>query len=68
MFGPYYCGVCADKAYGRDIEDAHYKACVYAGINISGINREVMPAINNGNKDPYVVTSMIEETTILWEP
>ncbi|KAI3783722.1 hypothetical protein L1987_42808 [Smallanthus sonchifolius] len=41
--GPYYCGTGADKAFGRDIVDAHYKACLYAGINISGINGEVMP-------------------------
>lgn len=41
--GPYYCGVGAEKAFGRDIVDAHYKACLYAGINISGINGEVMP-------------------------
>lgn len=41
--GPYYCGVGADKAIGRDIVDAHYKACLYAGIGISGINGEVMP-------------------------
>ncbi|KAH9707191.1 glutamine synthetase cytosolic isozyme 1-1 [Citrus sinensis] len=41
--GPYYCGVGADKALGRDIVNSHYKACLYAGINISGINGEVMP-------------------------
>ncbi|KAI3757101.1 hypothetical protein L6452_04634 [Arctium lappa] len=41
--GPYYCGTGADKAFGRDIVDAHYKACLYAGINISGTNGEVMP-------------------------
>jgi glutamine synthetase len=41
--GPYYCGVGADKSFGRDIVDSHYKACLYAGINISGINGEVMP-------------------------
>ncbi|KAI6687250.1 hypothetical protein NL676_024078 [Syzygium grande] len=41
--GPYYYGVGADKAFGRDIVDAHYKACLYAGIKISGINGEVMP-------------------------
>ncbi|KAL1202708.1 Glutamine synthetase cytosolic isozyme 1-3 [Cardamine amara subsp. amara] len=41
--GPYYCGVGADKAIGRDIVDAHYKACLYAGIGISGVNGEVMP-------------------------
>ncbi|GBG83252.1 hypothetical protein CBR_g36867 [Chara braunii] len=41
--GPYYCGVGADKAWGRRIADAHYKACLYAGIKISGMNAEVMP-------------------------
>ena len=29
-------------AFGRDIVDAHYKACLYAGVNISGIDGEVM--------------------------
>lgn len=42
--GPYYCGVGANKVYGRDIVEAHYRACLYAGINISGENAEVMPA------------------------
>ncbi|EEQ28186.1 glutamine synthetase [Microsporum canis CBS 113480] len=42
--GPYYCGVGTGKAQCRDIVDAHYKACLYAGINISGINAEVMPS------------------------
>ncbi|XP_014247702.1 glutamine synthetase isoform X2 [Cimex lectularius] len=42
--GPYYCGVGANKVYARDIVEAHYRACLYAGINISGSNAEVMPA------------------------
>ncbi|XP_072908158.1 glutamine synthetase-like [Hemitrygon akajei] len=42
--GPYYCGVGADKVYGRDIVEAHYKACFYAGVKISGTNAEVMPS------------------------
>lgn len=46
--GPYYCGVGADKAYGRDIVEAHYRACLYAGIKITGTNAEVMPAQVNG--------------------
>lgn len=33
----------ADKAFGRDIVDAHYKACLYAGLSIGGANGEVMP-------------------------
>lgn len=24
--------------YGRDIVEAHYRACIYAGVQISGIN------------------------------
>lgn len=42
--GPYYCGVGASKVFGRDIVEAHYKACLFAGIGISGTNAEVMPA------------------------
>lgn len=42
--GPYYCGVGARKVYGRDVVEAHYRACLFAGINISGTNAEVMPA------------------------
>uniref|UniRef100_A0A803TP39 Glutamine synthetase n=1 Tax=Anolis carolinensis TaxID=28377 RepID=A0A803TP39_ANOCA len=42
--GPYYCGVGADKVYGRDIVEAHYKACLYAGVEICGTNAEVMPS------------------------
>jgi glutamine synthetase len=42
--GPYYCGVGADKVYGRDIVEAHYRTCVYSGVMISGTNAEVMPA------------------------
>ena len=42
--GPYYCGVGANKVYGRDIVTAHLRACLYAGIRVSGTNAEVMPA------------------------
>jgi len=42
--GPYYCGVGQGKVYCRDIVEAHYKACMYAGIQISGTTAEVMPA------------------------
>lgn len=42
--GPYYCGVGANKVFGRDIVEAHYRAALYAGVNISGTNAEVMPA------------------------
>merc|ERR1719223_714894 len=41
--GPYYCSIGADNAFGRYIVDAHYRTCLYAGVNISGCNAEVMP-------------------------
>merc|ERR1712224_991557 len=39
----YYCGAGFDSAIGRPIADTHYKACLYAGVKIAGINAEVMP-------------------------
>lgn len=42
--GPYYCSVGAGFAIGRDIVEAHYKACLYSGVKISGVNAEVMAA------------------------
>ncbi|EOR04036.1 Glutamine synthetase [Wallemia ichthyophaga EXF-994] len=42
--GPYYCGVGAGKVFARDLIESHYRACLYAGVNISGINAEVMPS------------------------
>jgi len=42
--GPFYCSVGIENAYGRYIAEAHYRACMNAGIQISGINGEVMPA------------------------
>jgi len=40
--GPYYCGVGAIEIAGRDIVEAHTKACMDAGLAISGTNAEVM--------------------------
>lgn len=42
--GPYYCGVGSGRVYAREVVEAHYRACLYAGIQISGINAEVMPS------------------------
>lgn len=39
-----YCGVGPHRIYGRDVVEAHYRSCLYAGIKISGTNAEVMPA------------------------
>ncbi len=42
--GPYYCSNGTGASIGREIADVHYKMCLYAGINISGTNAEVMPS------------------------
>ncbi|CAL2038593.1 unnamed protein product [Caenorhabditis brenneri] len=41
--GKYYCGVGADRAFGREVVETHYRACLHAGINIFGSNAEVTP-------------------------
>ena len=41
--GPYHCAVGATVSFGRPISDAHYKACLYCGLDISGTNAETMP-------------------------
>ena len=42
--GGYYCGVGADEVFGRPLVEEHLDACLMAGLKISGINAEVMPA------------------------
>ena len=41
--GPYYCGVGADVAFGRQFVELHTQACIDAGLMMYGINAEVMP-------------------------
>ena len=41
--GPYYCSVGAGLAIGRKIVEEHLDVCLEAGLQISGINAEVMP-------------------------
>jgi glutamine synthetase len=41
--GPYYCGVGSDRVFGRDLAEAHARACVDAGLLLFGLNAEVMP-------------------------
>ncbi|PVD22595.1 hypothetical protein C0Q70_18413 [Pomacea canaliculata] len=43
--GTSYCGVGANKVFGRSIAEAHYLACLYAGITIGGFNPHVLPAL-----------------------
>jgi len=52
--GPYYCSVGPENNFGRAITDAMYKACLYAGITISGVNGEVMPGQQEYQVGPCV--------------
>jgi glutamine synthetase len=40
--GPYYTSVGAANTFGRDLIDEHLHLCLEAGINVEGINAEVM--------------------------
>lgn len=40
--GPFYCGVGHERIRGREIVEAHLKACIGAGIYLCGVNAEVM--------------------------
>ncbi len=40
--GPYYCSVGAANAFGREIVEEHLDICLEAGLNVEGINAEVM--------------------------
>ncbi|CAM9453567.1 unnamed protein product, partial [Ascophyllum nodosum] len=61
--GPYYCSIGYENAFGRHIMEAHYKACLYAGIIISGTNGEVMPGQWEYQVGPCVGTKSGDE---LW--
>jgi glutamine synthetase len=41
--GPFYCSAGTENSYGRRVVEAHYRACLYSGLTISGVNGEVMP-------------------------
>lgn len=40
--GPYYCAVGANNVDGRDMAEEHLQVCLESGLNITGINAEVM--------------------------
>lgn len=52
--GPYYCSAGPENSYGRAITDAMYRACLYAGLDISGTNGEVMPGQQEYQVGPCV--------------
>ncbi len=61
--GGYYCGVGADEVFGRPIVEAHLDNCLAAGLMISGINGEVMPAQWEFQVGPLSATAVSDQ---LW--
>ena len=41
--GPYYCGIGDSNAFGREVVEAAWRAQLYAGLQVGGINAEVAP-------------------------
>lgn len=39
----FYCSVGSQKVVARSLIESHYRACLYAGVMIGGINSEVVP-------------------------
>lgn len=61
--GPYYCGVGAGRVVQRDIVESHLRACIYAGVKISGTNAEVSKSQWEFQVGPCVGISMGDD---LW--
>lgn len=61
--GPYYCGIGAQNAFGREIADATWRAQLYAGLTVGGINAEVAPGQWEFQVGPCVG---IEEGDMMW--
>ena len=40
--GPYYCAVGSDNVAGRDLVEEHFDLCLDCGLDITGINAEVL--------------------------
>ncbi|TGZ53544.1 Glutamine synthetase, partial [Temnothorax longispinosus] len=56
----YDCGVGANKVIGREIVEAHYRACLYAGVKLA----DMRPS---SNCDPYSVCDALVRTCVLNE-
>lgn len=62
--GPYYCSVGGDYVFGRDIVEEHLSACLAAGLEISGINAEVMPGQWEFQVGPLVAPLVADQLVI----
>ncbi|CAK1604237.1 unnamed protein product [Parnassius mnemosyne] len=42
--GPYYCAIGANKIVARDLMEAFFRCCLFAGVKINGINPGATPS------------------------
>lgn len=61
--GPYYCGIGAENAFGREVADAAWRAQIFAGLKVGGINAEVAPGQWEFQVGPC---EGIEEGDMMW--
>lgn len=61
--GQYYCGIGDANAFGRDVVEAAWRAQLYAGLKVCGINAEVAPGQWEFQVGPCVG---IEEGDMMW--
>lgn len=82
--GQYYCSVGTGNSFGRNIADEHLKLCLYAGVQICGINGEVAAGqweyqigpsigINSGDHvwiSRYILERVAEKhgVKVCWDP
>jgi glutamine synthetase len=60
--GDYYCSAGGNRVFGRKIAEQHLAFCLYAGLNVSGINAEVCPGqweYQIGPCDPLTVSDQM---------
>lgn len=62
--GPYYCSVGGDYVYGRELVEEHLDACLAAGLKVSGINAEVMPAQWEFQVGPLSAPEVADQLTV----
>ena len=56
----FYCSVGSQKVVARSLIESHYRACLYAGVMIGGINSEVPQALESS--DDAVVSASRSST------
>tara|TARA_R110000751_G_scaffold257700_2_gene357115 strand:- start:1037 stop:2032 length:996 start_codon:yes stop_codon:yes gene_type:complete len=61
--GDYYCGVGAENAFGRIITETHLDMCLEAGIDLYGVNAEVMPSQWEYQTSPHTALQAADD---LW--